>query len=537
MKIKISTEDINIPKEEIVQISEQIEKFISESNLEKGSKNLSGINLYLNSELVNNSNAIEVFPKVYRIFDNENIEISNDVWRLFFLKCLHIKISEKIKNIVLVFSNDNLSNIKDVSNQKEKYIKNTKDIEDEPTSSYLAIYPKYNISQVIMSGSTKKQIERAISLIRNQKKIFIDWGFSEIDPNTKTILCFYGSPGTGKTMCAHALAKELNKKILIASYATIESKWVGEGPKNLQRIFKDAEEQDALLFFDEADSFLSKRVNNAETGSDKHYNRMSNEMFQLLEDYNGIVVFATNLVSDFDKAFKSRILAFVEFKKPDFESRKILIKKLIPSRLPIDTNFSEENIIELCNLSEGFCGRDIRKAILTTLAEGAVNNTNLFSIKEFSAGFMAVKEDIESIDASINSENSHSDYISDFIQYNKENNSLISICQKVINQFDDINESVKLYFNKICKILNMDLPDLSVSYRTKNILDDITLLKSVNRIEECALYCSELIARATNQNDINISILESILLELDIKNKELYQNYIKALTSILYQNK
>ena len=89
---------------------------------------------------------------------------------------------------------------------------------------------------------------------------------------------------------------------MIASYASIESKWVGEGPKNLRRIFSDAEEQDAILFFDEADSFLSKRVSNAETGSDKHYNRRSNEMFQLLESYNGIVIFATNLVSDFDTA-------------------------------------------------------------------------------------------------------------------------------------------------------------------------------------------------------------------------------------------
>lgn len=84
-------------------------------------------------------------------------------------------------------------------------------------------------------------------------------------------------------MCAHALASELKKKIMIASYASIESKWVGEGPKNLRRIFSDAEEQDAILFFDEADSFLSKRVSNAETGSDKHYNRMSNEMFQSLD--------------------------------------------------------------------------------------------------------------------------------------------------------------------------------------------------------------------------------------------------------------
>lgn len=137
--------------------------------------------------------------------------------------------------------------------EKQEQSPNENNDEDQ-LPSYTATLPRYDLGKVILDESTKNQIERAIALINNQHLIFESWGFREVDPNTKTILCFFGAPGTGKTMCAHALAKQLGKKILIASYASIESKWVGEGPKNMRKIFEDATNQDAILFFDEADS-------------------------------------------------------------------------------------------------------------------------------------------------------------------------------------------------------------------------------------------------------------------------------------------
>ena len=128
------------------------------------------------------------------------------------------------------------------------------------TPQYIAIEPIYSLEDVIMNQDEKESILRSLAIITERQLIFEKWGFSNVDRNTKSILCFHGAPGTGKTMCAHAVAKQLKKKILIGSYSQIQSKFVGEGEKNLVAYFEAAQEQDAVLFIDEADTFLSRRL-------------------------------------------------------------------------------------------------------------------------------------------------------------------------------------------------------------------------------------------------------------------------------------
>ena len=156
----------------------------------------------------------------------------------------------------------------------------SEDSEDNEKPAFYSKEPKWNFKDVILNEDTKQRIFRALSIIENKDIIFNKWGFSKIDKATKSILCFYGPAGTGKTMTAEAIGDYLHKTIVHSSYAEIESKWVGEGAKNLHAIFKFAEENDSVLFFDEADSFLSSRIENTESSSDKHYNRMSNELYQ-----------------------------------------------------------------------------------------------------------------------------------------------------------------------------------------------------------------------------------------------------------------
>ena len=204
--------------------------------------------------------------------------------------------------------------------------------------------------------------------------IYNKWGFAEVDAIPRSILNFYGEPGTGKTMCAHAIAHHLGKPILALNYSEIESKYVGEAPKNLQKAFDTAKETDSVLFFDEADSFLGKRIENVTQGSDQALNSLRSQMLILLEEFSGVVLFATNLVTNFDPAFESRILKHIRFELPNQEARAAIIKKMIPSRLPINEPFTDAQYLEASALIEGFSGREIKSAILDLLLSKASKN-------------------------------------------------------------------------------------------------------------------------------------------------------------------
>src|SRR6059058_4833972 len=136
----------------------------------------------------------------------------------------------------------------------------------------------------------------AVEVIQVERKVFDEWGLRRIQPFPHSALNFHGPPGTGKTLAAHAVAHRLNRSIMIASYAEIESKFHGEGPKNVKAIFHAAERDDAILFIDEADSLLSKRLTEVTQGSEQAINSMRSQLFICLQEFRGVVIFATNLV-------------------------------------------------------------------------------------------------------------------------------------------------------------------------------------------------------------------------------------------------
>lgn len=231
--------------------------------------------------------------------------------------------------------------------------------------------PRYNFSQIILSDFVKKEIFDALKVIECKNVVYNVWGFSECDPIPRSVLNFYGDPGTGKTMCAHAIASKLGKKILALNYAEIESKYVGEAPKNLQKAFDTADETDSVLFFDEADSFLGKRIQNVTQGAEQALNSLRSQMLILLEEHSGVVIFATNLVSNFDSAFESRILKHIHFELPNHDARIEIIKKMIPTKLPLSEPISKETLDEASDILEGFSGREIKSAVLELLLDKA----------------------------------------------------------------------------------------------------------------------------------------------------------------------
>ena len=220
--------------------------------------------------------------------------------------------------------------------------------------------PKYRFSDLVLPAKTFDELKHFLDLRKNQREIFEDWGFLETHKyDNKMIVNLYGEPGTGKTMSAHAIASALNKKLVLVNYGDIESKYVGETPKNIKAVFDFAKEHNAILFFDEADAILSRRVTNMTSATDTSVNQTRSVMLNLLNDYNDTVLFATNFITNYDPAFMRRILMHIEFTLPDEATRYQLFQRYIPSRLP-----NNINIDEVAKKSDGLSGSDIANVIL-----------------------------------------------------------------------------------------------------------------------------------------------------------------------------
>ncbi len=241
----------------------------------------------------------------------------------------------------------------------------------EEAMEFVPVIPRYNFGQIILPESLREDLYSALKVIECKELIYKQWGFGEVDPIPRSVLNFYGEPGTGKTMCAHAVANHLGKKILLLNYSEIESKYVGEAPKNLQKAFEVGEKTDSVLFFDEADSFLGKRIQNVTQGAEQALNSLRSQMLIQLEQFSGVVLFATNLVTNFDRAFESRILKHIRFELPNKEARAAIIKKMLPSRLPLSKGITDDDIEQASEMIDGFSGREIKNSILDMLLSKA----------------------------------------------------------------------------------------------------------------------------------------------------------------------
>ena len=292
--------------------------------------------------------------------------------------------------------------VDNVNNKKEAESNQVKNEDGLPT--FLPQIPRYTFEQIILPKETKDRILSDLNSIKCQDLIYNQWGFAEVESKPKSILNFFGPPGTGKTMCAHAIAKMLGKPLLALNYSEIESKYVGDAAKNLKKAFDTATELEAVMFFDEADSFLGKRIENVSHGSDQALNSLRSQMLILLEEFEGVVLFATNLVTNFDKAFESRILDHIKLELPNREARAAIIEKMLPSKMPLDHRFTQNELLEASDLIEGFAGREIKNAILTMLLDKASQNLSnpIFTLEDLKVALTKKKEQIEKLKAEEN---------------------------------------------------------------------------------------------------------------------------------------
>ena len=232
---------------------------------------------------------------------------------------------------------------------------------------FIPTEPKWTLEEIILPEEVRAQILDVTTYAENSHRVFELWGFKRTHKFSRRIgINLYGAPGTGKTMAAHAIAKYLGRKILIVNYADIESKYVGETPKNIRKAFEAAKNSNSILFFDEADAILSKRVTNMTQAVDVSVNQTRSVMLMLMNEFQDFIIFATNFISNFDPAFMRRISIHVKFTLPDVECRKRLWRMYTPREVPNNLDFDE-----LAQKFDGLSGSDISNAMLNAAFKAA----------------------------------------------------------------------------------------------------------------------------------------------------------------------
>lgn len=259
----------------------------------------------------------------------------------------------------------------------EKTAKSTMDVEamDEESGRdglFQPEIPTHSIADLVVPTEVLARINAVINRIKNHKKLYEEWGLSKIDPHGKRVaINLYGPPGTGKTFCAEAIAHFMGKRIIRINYAEIESKYVGDTPKNITTAFSKARSTDSVLFFDEADSILGKRLTSVTQSADHGVNVSRSVMLLQLDQFDGVVLFATNLARNYDAAFVRRIMAHVEFQLPDYPSRIKLWQMHLPESLPLASDVMHESLAEQ---SDGLSGGDIKNVVVNAASVAVVRS-------------------------------------------------------------------------------------------------------------------------------------------------------------------
>ncbi|NER95081.1 MAG: ATP-binding protein [Symploca sp. SIO1B1] len=275
--------------------------------------------------------------------------------------------SQKHGNEILKALSDKPFKDAAVRSKLHVHLANYKPLENEEETNKLNLFellePKATMDDLILPDELKNRILKNLNIIKYHYILFDEWGLKDIPGFQKKLalsLNFIGPSGTGKTFAAEVIAKELNKTLMIVDYANLESKYVGETSKNIKIVFEEASKSDVVLFFDEADSFLGRRVEDVRQSYDTAVNNTRSVMLMEIAKFNGVILFATNLASNYDPAFRRRILDHIEFPLPDEKARAVILEKHTPVKLP---GREQLDFQLLASKSQGISGSDLANVV------------------------------------------------------------------------------------------------------------------------------------------------------------------------------
>ena len=232
--------------------------------------------------------------------------------------------------------------------------------------------------QVALPDDVIDSIREFIGRVRHRRTVYESWGFdAKMSTSRGLSALFYGPPGTGKSMVAGLIARELALDLYRVDLARITSKWIGETEKNLAQIFDAAEDGQAIILFDEADSLFAKRTE-VKSSVDRYANLEVNYLLQRLDTFEGIAILTTNQEGSLDTAFKRRLSLRLAFPFPDEEMRVKLWAAHIPPEVPTAGRFDFDDLARRFPLSGGYIRNSaLRAAFLAAQEDAALSQAHL----------------------------------------------------------------------------------------------------------------------------------------------------------------
>jgi hypothetical protein len=228
-----------------------------------------------------------------------------------------------------------------------------------------------NWADVVLPEDIVDSLLELTARVRHRKKVFEQWGFDKSITTARGITAlFAGSPGTGKTMVAGVIARDLGLELYRVDVSRITSKWIGETEKNLGSLFDAAEDGQVMLLFDEADSLFAKRTE-VKSSVDRYANMEVNYLLQRLDSFEGIAILTTNFGNAIDPAFKRRLTYRVTFPFPDEEMREQLWRSMIPPQVPISGALDFAKLSQRFRLSGGYIRNAALRAAFLAAEEGS----------------------------------------------------------------------------------------------------------------------------------------------------------------------
>jgi ATPase family protein associated with various cellular activities (AAA)/winged helix domain-containing protein len=209
------------------------------------------------------------------------------------------------------------------------------------------VQPKRGPGDLVLPADTHQQVLEVAAFFRAQARVDDTWGFGRLTTGAGGIKAlFTGEPGTGKTLAAEVIAGLLALPLCKVDLARIVSKWVGETEKNLESVFREAEDTHAVLFFDEAEALFGKRAE-VQHGADRYANLEVSYLLQRLENCRGLVILASNLKDQIDNAFIRRFQVAIHFPRPEAAERRRIWGIAFPDSAPLSGEVDRDALARL----------------------------------------------------------------------------------------------------------------------------------------------------------------------------------------------